>query len=123
MDAELGDKVRCKSGDNAGKRGVVDRIEATTLQVRLDDSGGVVAVPSNEVTNFSLAARKAWQRMPHRRVGRPKGSTKTDRVSVTLRIDRQLWEKFKAAEASGQIQDRTSVINAWFAEKLSEHDR
>jgi len=120
MDAQIGDKVRLKSGTNQGVRGVIEKVQSTKLSVRLAESGGLVRVPRSAVTNFSLAARKAWERMPQRRVGRPKGTSTTDRVSVTLRIDRELWEQFKEAESSGQIKDRTATINAWFADQLSE---
>jgi uncharacterized protein (DUF4415 family) len=80
----------------------------------------LVELKSHEVTNFSLAARKAWQSMPHKRVGRPKGSRVCDRTSVTLRIDRDLWDEFRALESNERIKDRTTVINAMLREKLAE---
>jgi uncharacterized protein (DUF4415 family) len=43
-----------------------------------------------------------------------------DRVSVTLRIDRDLWEQFQLKESSGLIDDRTATINNWLREKLAE---
>jgi uncharacterized protein (DUF4415 family) len=120
MDAEPGDKVRLKGESHHGERGVVENVRATSVVVRLDETSERVQVSLSEVTNFSLAARKAWERMPGRRVGRPKGSTTTNRVSVTLRIDRELWERFKLAETGGLIHDRTTVINEWIAEQLDE---
>lgn len=123
MDAELGDKVRIKAETHCGERGVVEKIRSKDLFVRLDETGEQVQVSPSEITNFSLAARKAWERMPDRRVGRPKGSTTTDRVSVTLRINRQLWERFKRAESAGLIEDRTAVINAWIAKKLDDLEK
>lgn len=120
MDAEVGDKVRLKGKTHQGHRGVVEKVRSTSLFVRLEGTDERVQVFPSEVTNFSLAARKAWERMPDRRVGRPKGSTTTDRVSVTLRIDRALWERFKRAEAAGLVEDRTSIVNAWIAQKLDE---
>ena len=39
---------------------------------------------------------------------------------MTLRIDRDLWERFVALEVGGAIDDRTEVINGWFREKLAE---
>ncbi|MEQ1824681.1 MAG: hypothetical protein ABL921_02000 [Pirellula sp.] len=116
MTAKIGDKVRHKA---ANERGIVVSVNGDKLSVRLQ-RGEVLALVAKDVTNFSLAARKAWQNMPVRSVGRPAGTTKTDRVSVTLRIDRDLWERFKAAEASGQISDRTTVINEWIGSKLSK---
>jgi len=67
-----------------------------------------------------LAARKAWKNMPYRHVGRPKGVRHCDRVSVTLRIDRDLWEQFKRDESAGRIKDRTATINLWFREMLDK---
>ncbi len=122
MDAERGDKVRLKGMTHRHMRGVVEHIRHKNLVVRLDENGERVHVSPSEVTNFSLAARKAWERMPARRVGRPKGSTTTDRVSVTLRIDRDLWERFKRAEAAGLVIDRSAAINAWIAAKLDEFE-
>lgn len=116
MNARIGDKVRLKI---AKKRGVVESLNGDCITIRVEGEG-VVVVDVSAITNYSLAARKAWQNMPSRCVGRPVGTTKTDRVSVTLRIDRELWEKFKVAETSGQIGDRTSTINQWIDCKLDE---
>jgi hypothetical protein len=118
METEIGDKVKLKSHNGAPARGVIEEVHGHELLVRLDESGELVAVTSELVTNFSLAARKAWQNMPHRQVGRPKGARHCDRVSVTLRIDRELWEQFKRAESEGRIRDRTATINFWFREML-----
>ena len=120
MEPEVGDKVKLKSHNSAPVRGVVEAVHGDELLVRLDESGELVAVASALVTNFSLAARKAWKNMPHRRVGRPKGARHCDRVSVTLRIDRELWEQFKQDELAGLIQDRTATINSWFSEMLDK---
>ena len=117
---EAGDKVRLKATSHAGSRGVVEEIRKGELQVRLEDTGQRILVPSESVTNLSLAARKAWVSMPDRRVGRPKGMRFCDRVSVTLRIDRDLWEQFQLKESTGQIDDRTATINNWLREKLTE---
>ena len=120
MEPAVGDKVKLKGGSNASVRGVIEAVQRDELLVRLDESGELIAVASQFVTNFSLAARKAWKNMPHRQVGRPKGSRHCDRVSVTLRIDRELWEKFKQDELEGLIKDRTATINAWFREMLAK---
>jgi hypothetical protein len=80
-------------------------------------------VLAEEITNFSLAARKAWVTGPDRAVGRRKGTKLTDRVSVTLRFDREVWEHFIGLEEQGVIDDRIATINAWFREKLVELDR
>ena len=118
MKAKVGDKIRVKASH---ARGLVERLEGKSLLITLD-IGGQANATESEVTNYSLAARKAWERMPERRVGRPKGTTRTDRTSVTLRIDRELWEQFRLAESQGKIADRTATINQWIAEKLNELD-
>ena len=120
MKPQRGDRVRLKNVDHRGARGIVKRLNRDRLVVKLDDRDELVELKSHEVTNFSLAARKAWQSMPHKRVGRPKGSRVSDRTSVTLRIDRDLWDEFRALESNKQIKDRTTVINAMLREKLAE---
>ena len=120
MGPEHGDKVRIKSNPHKGSRGVVEEVDGNLLVVRLAESGKPISVDSELVTNFSLAARKAWEKMPRRKVGRPKGSVVCDRISVTLRIDRDLWERFKSNEKTGVISGRTQTINNWLQEKLAE---
>ena len=120
MQPEVRDKVKLKSHNGSPARGVVEEVHGDELWVRLEESGELVAVASKLVTNFSLAARKAWKNMPHRQVGRPKGARHCDRVSVTLRIDRELWEQFKRNESAGRIRDRTALINAWLRDMLDK---
>jgi hypothetical protein len=120
--AEARDKVRLKAGAEAGERGIVEAVDGDKLLVRLEASGSKVRVTPEQVTNFSLAARKAWVTEPDRAVGRRKGTKLCDRVSVTLRIDRDLWAHFLGLEAAGVIAARTALINGWFREKLAELD-
>lgn len=117
---EIGDKVKLKSGAHAGVRGLVEAVAENEVVVRADGIQEPVTLSPHEVTNFSLAARKAWLSMPKRQVGRPKGSKFCDRISVTLRIDRDVWDQFRAQEKSGQIHDRTGTINAWLKEHLTK---
>ena len=123
MKARAGDKVRLKAGPHAGERGLVEALDGEKLVVRLEQSGLKLCVLPEQMTNFSLAARKAWVTGPDRAVGRKKGTKLYDRVSVTLRFDRDLWKRFLALEKEGIIEDRTALINAWFREKLAELDR
>jgi uncharacterized protein (DUF4415 family) len=120
MKPEVGDKIKLKSHNGIPARAVVEEVHGDKLLVRLDESGQRIAVASELVTNFSLAARKAWKNMPHRQVGRPRGARHCDRVSVTLRIDRELWEQFKRDESAGRIKDRTATINAWLRDMLDK---
>jgi hypothetical protein len=123
VNAEAGDKIRLKAGAHAGERGIVEAFEGEKLMIRLDDSGQKVRASPDEVTNFSLAARKAWVTGPDRAVGRRKGTKLCDRVSVTLRLDRDLWEQFLGLEEEGIIANRTGLINKWFRERLAKIDR
>jgi hypothetical protein len=123
MEPAVGDKVKLKSHHGTPVRGIVEEVHGDELLVRLHESGELIPVTSESVTNFSLAARKAWKNMPHRQVGRPKGARHCDRVSVTLRIDRVLWEQFKRDESEGRIRDRTATINLWFHEMLHKSEQ
>jgi hypothetical protein len=118
--AVAGDKVRLKVGAHAGKRGLVEAVDGEKLLIRLDESISKVRVTPEQLTNYSLAARKAWVTGPDRAVGRKKGTKLYDRVSVTLRFDRDVWERFLALEQKGLIDDRTGTINEWFRGKLAE---
>ncbi len=120
MKAEAGDKLRLKAGTHAGARGYLDAFDGEKLVVRLEVSGLKVRVTPEQITNFSLAARKAWVTDPDRAVGRRKGTKLYDRVSVTLRLDRDIWEYFVGLEEDGTIENRTALINGWFREKLAE---
>jgi uncharacterized protein (DUF4415 family) len=120
MEHRIGDKVKLKNYNGSAARGVVEEVHGDVLLVRLDDSGSLVDATPDLVRNFSLAARKAWKNMPCRHVGRPKGARHCDRISVTLRIDRELWERFREGEAEGIIKDRTATINAWLREMFGK---
>lgn len=114
-----GDKVRVKHLGERGERGVIEAVKGRKLVVRLAEGALITADPT-DLTNFSLAARKAWKSMPNRRVGRPRGSSLSNRISVTLRIDRDLWDDFKRAEGAGIISDRTELLNQWIRQKLDK---
>ena len=120
MRAQPGDSVKLKDTNHFGRRGKIRGVSRTHLLVELEDANEVVQLTHNEVTNFSLAARKAWKSMPHKRVGRPHGSRVCDRTSVTLRIDRDLWEEFRALESYMKIENRTAWVNSLLREKLTE---
>jgi hypothetical protein len=106
-----GDKIRIKRGEFTGERGILVRPQSGKWIVSLIRQDGTILVPSEDLTNYSLAARRAWRSMPDRKVGRPAGSKVSDRVSVIFRIDRMLWNEFLKAEQSGLVEDRTFVIN------------
>jgi len=106
-----GDKIRVKRGPFAGERGTLVRPSSDKWIVRLVNKDSQFLIQADDLTNFSLAARRAWQSMPDRKVGRPAGSRVSDRVSVIFRVDRGLWSDFLALEEMGLVHDRTTVIN------------
>jgi len=101
-----------------GARGIIESINSDRVVIRRVSDEKVFTLNMAEITNFSLAARKAWKKMPARQVGRPKGSTVCDRLSVTIRVDRDLWQTFRMAEDSGIIMDRTLTLNNWIRHGL-----
>jgi len=111
-----GDKVRLRTGRFAGMRGTLLQKSPAGWRVLEGDDGRTVVARLEELTNYSLAARRAWKSMPDRKVGRPVGSKVSDRVSVTFRIDRDTWKAFLEIEASGLISDRTAVVNGCLKE-------
>lgn len=113
MKTRVGDKVRLKAGSLKGQRGVISGTSGGVITVLVTDSNMSTEVRPEEITNFSLAARRAWRSAPERRVGRPPREGESSRVSVTIRVDRDLWEDFQALEADGHIEDRTAVLNEW----------
>jgi len=116
----IGDKIRIKNLPGLkGERGVIEAVRESKLVVRTE-SGKNINLDPREITNFSLAARKAWKSMPKRKVGRPRGTSVSNRISVTLRIDDDLWREFRQAEASGLISKRTEILNQWIREKLDQ---
>jgi ribosomal protein L24 len=62
VDHQAGDKVRLRSGDNKGQRGKILALVSGMLDIQLEN-GTKTQIAPQEVTNFSLAARKAWQTM------------------------------------------------------------
>ena len=111
MKAEAGDKVRLKAGTHAGARGFLDAFDEEKLVVRLEDSGLKVRVTPEQITNFSLAARKAWVTEPGRAVGRRKGTKLTTGSPSPFASTGILWEHFLGLEEDGVIDDRTGLIN------------
>jgi hypothetical protein len=108
-DIRRSDKVRISTGPHAGQRAIVEKATQVSVQVRLQDSKRRVSVGPDAIANYSAAARRAWKTMPARKVGRPRGQT-VDRISVTVRLDRTLWDRFRKLEAKGDIDDRAGFL-------------
>jgi hypothetical protein len=110
LDIQRGDKVRLKKVPASSDRAQVVSFDGRIVVVALP-SGEIVSVGAEEITNFSSAARRAWRSRPERHVGRPRGIVK-DRISVTVRIDRKLWQRVRALETAGILTERTEWLNA-----------
>jgi len=123
MQVQIGDKVKVKRGPSAGERAVVERVNKQSLVVRTEADSEQIRVVESDITNLSLAARKAWENMPVRRVGRPPGSKTSNRMSVTLRIDQELWDEFRQCEDDGLIGDRSDTINRWLKQQVQKLKR
>jgi hypothetical protein len=123
-DHTKGDKIRIKCGQFRGERGVLVRPQGNRWSVALRDQNNLtIFVSTEDLTNYSLAARRAWRSMPDRKVGRPTGSKVSDRISVIFRIDRTLWSEFLTAERGGLVRDRTNVINECLRNVLASAQR
>lgn len=62
LEHRVGDKIRISAGNQKGQRGIIRDVTNSSLEVRLE-SGETVDISPMDVTNFSLAARKAWRTM------------------------------------------------------------
>jgi hypothetical protein len=103
------DKVLLRSGPHAGKRGIITAIGTHDRLLVTLPEGVHVETRVKDIRNFSAAARKAWETTPSRPVGRPAGRSMR-RVSVTLRIDSVLWERFRKLETLAVIKSRSQFL-------------
>jgi len=113
---QVGDKVRIRSGLYSGARGIIRTGSDGHLEVEIDE-GKVAHVDSEEITNYSLAARRAWKAMP-KRAGRPRLSTPRKKM-VSMRLDIDLWERLDDAAKLGLITNRQDAVNNWVRERLN----
>jgi hypothetical protein len=111
-----GDKIRVRSGSYKGARGVIRAELNGLLEIQLDDSK-IICVSTKEVTNYSLAARRAWQVMP-KRAGRPQLSTPRKKM-VSMRLDVDIWNRLGEAVDLGLITNREEAVNTWLRERLN----
>jgi hypothetical protein len=110
-----GDKVRVRSGPHLGSRGILLGQEGGLVRLELS-SGETILVQPHELTNFSLAARKAWQTMP-KRAGRPP-SPNTRKKMVSLRLDVDVWRMLGRAAEFNLIPSREQAVNEWLRKRL-----
>ncbi len=118
-----GDKIRVKHGQLSGERGILLRPHLGSWIVSLSREDRTIEVSTEDLINYSLAARRAWRSMPDRKVGRPAGSKVSDRISVIFRVDRALWNEFLSAEQTGLVGDRTNLINEGLRNVLAAAQR
>jgi hypothetical protein len=102
-----GDKIRVKVGSLAGARGRVARVNDDAVVVEIQN-GDTVLLPSNGVTNYSLAARRAWKVMP-KRAGRPRAEHPKKKM-VSLRLDLELILRLDAAVTLGRTVNRSQAV-------------
>jgi hypothetical protein len=105
---QIGDKVKIRSGSHAGARGVIQGEDIGLIHVRLE-TGEVVNLTALEITNFSLAARRAWEVMP-KKSGRPTLDEPRKKM-VSLRLDVDVIEMLDKASELSLIENKTEAIN------------
>src|SRR5262245_3360983 len=115
QDHRIGDKIRIRSGPHRGQRGIVHAASGNLLNVQLD-TGSNIQVTPDVITNYSRAARHAWEKMP-KRAGRPKAGEPRKRM-VSLRVDRDIWERLGRAVDQGLIASREQAVNDWIRDNL-----
>jgi len=97
-------------------RGVIVSEANGMLIVELQGEKTTEIAPG-KVTNYSLAARRAWATMP-KKAGRPRLDTSGKKKMVSLRIDADLWERLGQAVEAGLIPNRGQAVNTWLREQL-----
>lgn len=113
MPHEPGDKVRIRS---TGARAVVCRQTGSKLEVRLGDV--LAVVDPEEVTNYSLAARRAWVTRP-KKAGRPPLPTVRKKL-ISLRVDIEILDWLAVLSEWGSIPSREAAINRILRERIPD---
>jgi hypothetical protein len=112
---QFGDKVRIRSGLYKGVRGTIKAEVDGVLEIQLDTSEVIYAM-LEEITNYSLAARRAWKVMP-KRAGRPQLSAPRKKM-VSMRLDVNVWNRLSKAVELGLISNREETVNTWLSNQL-----
>src|SRR5205823_6379379 len=111
----LGDKIRIRSGPHARARGIISAELDGRLEIELSAADKISVLPE-EITNYSLAARRAWEVMP-KRTGRPKGQKPVKRM-VSMRLDSDVWDMLHDAAERGLIPNCEKAVNDWVREQV-----
>jgi hypothetical protein len=112
-----GDRVRIKSGQYQGQRGQIDDL-TTGGDVIVVVEGTRLVVSRNSITNFSLAARRAWATRP-KRAGRPTLPTPRKKM-ISLRIDIETLNALSVLAEHGLIANRERAVNEWLRVQTRE---
>jgi hypothetical protein len=107
-----GDKVRLRVPP--GGRGVVVAHHGDSIVVETDR--GPFECVSSELTNYSLAARRAWATRP-KRAGRP-ALARPRKRPISVRIDVDLLAAIAVLAEDGVIENRERSINHWIREGI-----
>jgi uncharacterized protein (DUF4415 family) len=110
-----GDKIRVRSGTYKGSRGVVRTQVDGLFEIQLNE-GEIIRIVPEDTTNYSLAARRAWQVMP-KRAGRPQ-LTAPRKKMVSIRLDIDVWDMLQEAGNRGLMPNREKAINDWIREQV-----
>ena len=86
------------------------------LEIQLDESN-IVYVTLNDITNYSLAARRAWKAMP-KRAGRPQLFSQRKKM-VSIRLDVDVWDRLGEAVEQGLVPGKEQAVNTWLREQLN----
>ncbi len=112
-----GDRVRVKARPGDPQRGIVRQVSKAWLRVETDD-GESLLVPPDSVTNYSLAARRAWRTMP-KHAGRPRSARRDTRM-ISVRIRDSTWSLLARAVDLGLVSSRERAIDVWVRERLEQ---
>lgn len=118
MEHKTGDRIRILRGPGAGEKGIILAFDEDSARVKLG-THEAIDVSLADLQNYSRAARRAWQTRP-KRAGRPRGSGTSRKKMVSIRIDREVWERLGMAVEQGLIPSRERAVNEWLAEKAIE---
>ena len=113
--ARIGDKVRLRSGIHAKERGVVQVTAGESLEIQLDE-GTLIHARPEEITNYSLAARRAWQVMP-KQAGRHQLAVPRKRMA-SLRLNIDVLDDLDKATELGLILNKEQAVNTWLRQQL-----
>ena len=113
--AQIGDKVRFRFGIHAKERGIVQATVGSLLEIQLE-KGGLIQAGPEEITNYSLAARRAWRVMP-KRAGRHQLETPRKKMA-SLRLNVDVLDDLDKAAELGLIPNKEQAVNTWVRQKL-----